>query len=172
MDTDATDLFFIDSDIGFDPMGVINLLERQEYIVAGLYPLKKDDIAFPVKVKMIDGVPIGRDGLVEAERVPGGFMRIKRYVIEEMQRSYPELKYEGSVIEISDTARRDGYDFFNMGTSEGNQWTTEDYAFCDRWTKIGGQLWVYPDITFEHIGKKCFKANYHESLFPGSKLNA
>lgn len=170
MDTDATDLFFIDADVGFDPVAVIKLLERNEGIVAGVYPLKRDIQQFPVRIKTRDNIPIGKgssriDCLIEAESLPTGFMRIKREVIVEMQKAYPELKYESNNVDTIQV----GYDLFNMGVNLSKKWTTEDYAFCDRWRAIGGQLWLYPDITFEHVGTKTFKGNYFDYL-PKSNL--
>ncbi len=176
MDTEATDLFFIDADVGFDPLGVMGLLKRDEELVAGIYPLKKDTVNFPVQIKLEDGVPIGKANgddqqnyLIEADFLPTGFMRIKRSVIEKMYAAYPELKYEGSHIAVSETEKASGYDLFNMGVLDGKRWTTEDYAFCHRWRKIGGQCWVYPNLEFEHVGKKSFKGNYHEFLMSGGR---
>lgn len=170
MDTDATDLFFIDADVGFDPKGVVRFLELEEGIIAGVYPLKQDLLSFPVRIKTEDDVPVGKkigephEYLIETEFLPMGFVKIKRDVIEKMQKAYPELKYESNVIEISE-AKRGGYDLFNMGVmQDGKRWTTEDYAFCSRWRDIGGQLWVYPNLTFEHVGKKSFKGNYQDYL--------
>ncbi len=157
-DAEATDLFFIDSDVGFDPAAVVKILECSESIVAGIYPLKRDEGGFPVTLRTRDGVPFGRDGLLEALFLPAGFMRIKRGVFDLLAESYPELKYEENVLEVEE-----GFDFFGMGAF-GRRFRTEDYAFCQRWRDIKGTLWVYPDIDFQHIGMKAYAANYHEYL--------
>jgi len=165
MATDATDLFFIDADVGFDAMGVVEILHRREEIVAGIYPLKREMHGYPVEVKTDDGIPIGRDGLIEANLLPAGFMRIKRSVFERMIESYPELKYEDSVVEVAGSELLQGYDFFGMGVDpKSRRWTTEDYSFCQRWRDIGGQLWVYPDIDFTHVGRQGYRGNYHKFL--------
>lgn len=168
MDTDATDLFFIDSDVAFDAKGAWKILERKEGIVAGIYPLKRDPEEYPVKIKTRDGVPIGQEGLIEAELLPTGFMRIKREVFNDMKKAYPELKYTLNHVNV-DVDIKEAYDFFTMGIEEGTRWTTEDYAFCNKWTKIGGQLWIEPDIDFHHVGKKKYKGNLHEFLI-GQKI--
>jgi choline kinase len=159
-DPEATDLFFIDSDVGFDATAVLKLLKCPAKIVAGVYPLKQDNPGYPVQIKTIDGVPIGKEGLVEADYLPTGFMRIKREVIEAMYKAYPELKHRNSFVKTVNAEVDEMYDLFNMGLSDDEEWRTEDYAFCHRWTKIGGQLWVYPDIDFTHTGNKAFKGNY------------
>lgn len=164
-DPDATDLFFIDSDVGFDASAVLKILEREEEIVAGIYPLKEIKEGYPVEVKTIDGRPIGRDGLIEADFLPAGFMRIKRGVFYHLMGRYPELKYNKNVIRIDGSGVEDAYDYFNMGVNgDGQQYRTEDFAFCKRWRDIGGQLWVYPDVQFEHVGKIAHHGNYHQFL--------
>lgn len=169
-DADATDLFFVDADVGFDASAMIKLLEREEEIVAGIYPLKRDVPGYPVQIKTEDGVPVGKDfvdgkdGVLEADFLPTGFMRIKRKVFEIMEEKYPELKYRSNLVNIANSDVEDVYDFFNMGAMGSSKWTTEDFAFCERWREIGGQLWVYPDIDFTHTGYKAFIGNYHEYL--------
>lgn len=164
MQTNATDLFFVDADIGFDATSVIKVLNRPEKIVGGIYPLKRDGVGFPVEVKTKDGIPIGRDGLIEADFIPTGFMRIKREVFEIMEKEYPELYYKTNNVNTGNAGIEEAYDFFNMGINESKKWTTEDFAFCDKWTKIGGQIWVCPDIDFTHTGRKAHKGNYHNYL--------
>lgn len=164
-DPDATDLFFIDSDVAFDAAGAVRILERPESIVAGIYPLKKLLGGFPVKLRLQDGKPLGRDGLIEAELLPTGFMRIKRGVFDLLQKSYPDLQYADSVVEVSGYDIKEAFDYFHMGIEEGKQrWRTEDYAFCQRWRDLGGTLWVYPDVNFEHVGSYAYRGNLHEHL--------
>mgnify|MGYP001616301424 CR=1 FL=1 len=160
-DTEATDLFFIDADVGFGADSVLKILERPEPIVAGIYPLKKDLDGYPVQIKK---GPVVIDGLVEAELLPTGFMRIKRTVIEELQAAYPELKYKPNVVNVAGTDVTEVYDLFNMGAIGSSEWTTEDYAFCNRWAKIGGRMWVYPDVNMTHTGNKAFFGNYAQYL--------
>ncbi len=169
-DPEASDLFFIDSDLGFDSISVLKLLERPEHIVAGIYPMKRDEGGFPVKIKTKEGVPVGQGGLIEAELLPGGFMRIKREVFNYLAQAHPELKYDDNVLEVDTGVAKQAYDFFGMGVYS-KQFRSEDYAFCQRWRDLGGQLWVYPDIDFQHVGSKSYCANYHQYLLqlPGGR---
>lgn len=169
MNGDGTDLFFIDSDVGFNPGGVIKILEREEKVVAGIYPLKRHPMGYPVQVKTEDGIPIGRDGLIEADFLPAGFMRIKRTVIERMQKAYPDLKYKANVVDVINSGVTEAYDFFNMGVMDNQTWTSEDFFFCKRWRDIGGQLWVYPNIDFKHVGRYNYEGNYHKYLLARPK---
>ena len=170
---EATDLLFVDSDVGFDAEAVLRLLHRPEELVAGVYPLKRDSGGWPMVMQTCDGIPLGRDGLIEADFVPTGFMRIKRGVFDCLIAAYPELRYADSVVEtMGDTTLRAAWDFFHMGIdSERQRYTTEDYAFCQRWRDIGGRLWIDPDITFSHIGRKAYQGNLHQYLLrlPGGR---
>jgi hypothetical protein len=172
-DKEATDFFFIDSDVGFDAKAVVELLERPDHVIAGIYPLKQDLAEFPIELKTEDGRLLGRDGLVEALFLPAGFMRIKREVFEILAKHYPELKYEKNFMGLKNGPTKEAYNFFGTGVFEG-RFYPEDYFFCRLWREIGGQLWVYPDINFHHIGKKAYAGNYHEYLLGlpgGAKSN-
>lgn len=175
-DPEATDLFFVDYDVKFNAEAVIKLLKRPEPIVAGAYRVKTDDrISWAVEIQTSDGVPRGKvDGdevLVRADFMATGFMRIKRGVFSKLQTAYPELKYRENVIKTENRKIDEAYDYFAMGVdSVRGRYTTEDFAFCQRWRDIGGELWVYPNIDFDHVGKKAYTGNYHEYLLtlPGS----
>lgn len=172
-DTDATDLFFLDYDVGFDPIAVVKLLQRPEEIIAGAYRVKVDDrTEFSVVPKRKDGRVIGKEistepplAIIEADFLATGFMRIKRTVFEQMANAYPALKYEENVVKTVNREIKEAYDFFGMGIDHTRgRYTTEDYMFCKRWRDIGGQLWIYPDINFDHIGRKAYSGNMHEFL--------
>ena len=113
--------------------------------------------------------------IVEAEFLATGFMRIKRNVFERMAQAYPELKYKENVVKTMNRKIEEAYDFFGMGIDDTRgRYTTEDYMFCKRWRDIGGQLWIYPDIDFDHIGRKAYTGNFHEYLMrqPGGSKAA
>lgn len=175
-DPEATDLFFLDYDVGFDPMAVIKLLQRPEEIIAGAYRVKVDDRTdFSVVPKRDERGIVGKTlstdpplAIIEAEFLATGFMRIKREVFERMAEAHPELKYRESVVKTLNRKIEEAYDFFNMGIDETRgRYTTEDYMFCKRWRDMGGQLWIYPDIDFDHIGRKAYSGNFHEFLLKG-----
>jgi hypothetical protein len=62
-------------------------------------------------------------------------------------------------------AKREGYiDLFPQGLEDG-QWVGEDYAFCRLWERMGGEIWVVPDMTLSHHGRGVeYSGNYHEYL--------
>jgi hypothetical protein len=170
-DHEATDHFWIDYDVSFPPEAVIALLERPEDVIAGAYRVKVDDQeSYSVVPKVKDGIPIGKiigeqKALIAADFLATGFLRVKRHVYDKLAEAYPELRYEENVIKTVNRPISEAYDFFAKTISKTRKrFTTEDYSFCQRWRDIGGELWIYPDIKFDHIGKKAYGGNYHEFL--------
>jgi hypothetical protein len=40
----------------------------------------------------------------------------------------------------------------------------EDYAFCKRWTDMGGKVWIDPEIKMGHVGYKTFNGHIGDWL--------
>jgi hypothetical protein len=40
----------------------------------------------------------------------------------------------------------------------------EDYQFCRKWKDMGGELWLYPDTEFSHIGQKEYKGSFQKTV--------
>jgi hypothetical protein len=158
-------LFFIDSDLHWDPKGALALLKSPHEFVAGVYPAKlKDDPSRKVfQTRNIWETPT--QNYVEADGVPGGFMRLKRSVIEKMIEAYPECvkPYKMGGMKLTGVP----YLFEHIVNDDGA--LGEDYAFCERWKKIGGKIFIYPDITFCHYGR----GEWHGNMLDDDKrLNA
>lgn len=157
---DATDLFFIDDDIGWQPESALRLLQRDEDIVGGVYPLKQDPIGFPISLEADRNTHqlIEKDGLFLASFLPTGFMRIKRHVIEMMGEdvpTYPHHRADGVTEHIKNV--------FQTGYKDGERWG-EDVDFANRWRAMGGEMWVDPEITLSHIGRKRWCASFKNAV--------
>lgn len=163
MESDGTDLIFLDTDVSWMPGGILKLLRWDRDIVAGIYPYKSDVESYPV-VHLLDNdrrpVVDPITGLIEADAVPTGFMRIRRNVFEEMKEHYHELK----VIDRKNPEKLVEYDCYFDTKQIGDTWYGEDIHFCKLWRAIGGRIWIEPDITFWHHGLKAWKGNWHEYL--------
>ena len=151
---EATDLFFIDDDIGWTSDSVMRLLQSREDVVGGVYPLKQDQVGFPIALESRNGKLIERNGLYEASFLPTGFMRIKRYVIEAMAYevpTYPHHRADGVIEHVKN--------IFQTGYKDGERWG-EDVDFANRWRAMGGRMWVDPAITLSHLGRKRWTASF------------
>lgn len=158
----ATDLFFLDDDIGWPPEAVLRLLEHDVDIVAGAYPWKQDELGFPVSMiaDKETGRLIERNGLIKASHVPAGFLRMRRSVVERMaegQPKYPWRDLNGHTEFIANIFRT-GY---HEATGER---AGEDVDFCWRWADMGGEMWIDPDINFSHNGRKRYVGNLSQSI--------
>jgi hypothetical protein len=75
---DATHLFFVDADIGWEPWHLLVLLNRDVDVIGGLYPMK----TMPIKwvVNGFEGAEEGPDGLQEVSKAGTGFLVMKKRV--------------------------------------------------------------------------------------------
>lgn len=135
--SDCDYMLQIDADLGFDPTAARRLMEQDKPIIAGVYPYRHD----------IGGFTDTRNG------VPGGFMMIRRDVIEAMTANATKYKcaaFPWGEMRVAPLFTRIMLDDKYIG---------EDYAFCHRAKQAGFSVWVEPDIDFSHVGTKAWKGN-------------
>lgn len=136
LESGASHMLCVDSDIGWRAEQAQQLLDLGRPYVSGVYCKKNRALDIPIRLNgKREGVLYG------AEYSPGGFQLIRRDVIERMWEHYaPVLGY-----------RAYGMDLCNLwrpGTGG------EDVAFCERWTRIGGEIWVDPRVVVRHYGDR------------------
>lgn len=152
LETDCERLMFIDADMRFHPEAVRKILEFDEDIVGGTYPLKQKETTFPV-LKL--GEKKGE--LYEVDGLPTGFLSISRRVLTELYNKYPKFKgkADGTRIPLSLIFER---------TLEGGSRYGGDYTFCLRAKELGFKIYLYPDIDFGHFGEEVWQGNYKRFL--------
>jgi len=150
--TDCTDMIFVDSDVVFENNAMSELIKHDKDIVAGVYRYKSIIEEYPMVLKYDENENFLDEstGLVSALRVPTGFLRINRRVFEKMIPTTP-VDEEGT------------YQFFDTGIRfDDGKWYGEDPYFCRKWIELGGEIWIEPKLTLEHIGEMKFRGNLHE----------
>lgn len=164
----ATHLLWIDSDIGFEPEQIFQLLMHDKDVVGGLYPKKTLPIDFVVNVEKES---VGEDGriatqgaLIPVSRTGTGFMLIKRHVFDKMFAAYPQLKFTGNIgLDI----KYDPFMYALFDTAidpETLEYLSEDYVFCKRWKELGGEIWADSSIRLAHSGFFKFPGNPKELM--------
>jgi hypothetical protein len=156
-DPDATDLVMIDNDVGWQAEGLLDLLAHDVDLVAGSYPKRQDPITFMFRSEMDKGGALYGDpdtGLVEVWGMPGGFMRMRRGMLEKMAAHYADLNHLDNNVPSGTTCRM--FDPYWIKTDTGNRVLAEDYAFCQRWRDIGGKVYMDASISMAHIGTKAY----------------
>lgn len=148
LESDATDMVFIDSDIGWEPESLLRLLRHPVSMVAGIYRKKAPEKIYAAEFENPNNIEVDPEtGLLKAKGVATGFLRLRRDCLEAMINAYPELK-------IKDKGQEQ-YALFDTSLSNGRM-ISEDYTFCRRWTAIGGTIWVDPTIDLHHYGMTSF----------------
>jgi hypothetical protein len=148
INSEFTHLFYVDSDLEWDPSAPLRMIEADKSCVCGLYPYKQDCESYAVSFETdVNGSAQMVNGLLPIKQGPAGFMLLKRKMIQRMMDKFPSLKYEG------------GYNFFQTEVKDGIYWG-EDTAFMERWRSISGSIWAMPNIDFKHAGNKKWIGNY------------
>jgi hypothetical protein len=151
--------------MGWNSDAILWLLKKDKEFIGGCGPIKSDAGLFAVKhFTNPDETPLLVDGLIKCSHLGAAFIVLKRSMVERMMIEYPGMK-------CAAVDQKTGYSLFQFEYSE-NTWRGEDYTFCERWTAIGGEIWLYPDISFTHTGVKDYKGNYHQTLIASDKPEA
>ncbi len=143
--SDCTDLVFLDADVSWTPDQVVRLVQHDRDIVGGVYPFRRQDThqAGDMPVRMLAGAEV-RDGLLEVEGLPAGFMRIRRQPIETLAADAPHFKKKGSATEVPL--------LFERTLEEGTRWGG-DLNFCNKWRRAGGKIYVDYEMRLGHTAK-------------------
>jgi len=166
LDTDCTDLFFIDADINFEPEDVLRLLALSDSpkkgIVAGV-PRTRDTSCVYITTMYRDengDITMNGLGMVKATRVATAFMCIRREVLETLVNTHPEWSYYDN---RTDRTLNAVFDF--KVTEEG--YMGEDFLFCDRAREAGYEVWIDPTIKLGHMGVQEYLGDFgNDILYP------
>ena len=170
LQTDCTDLIFVDSDIYWDTKSFMRLICHPVDVVGATYRQK---IQNPISGELITKYAIdflpevngeynGSDpetGLLEVKRLPTGFLRITRKAIQRMINECDVVEFEiddaGKPLTLH---RLFSFDYVDK------QEVSEDYRFCDRWRSIGGKVWCDPELKINHIGVATFAGHFGQFM--------
>jgi hypothetical protein len=153
MFADCTHLFFIDGDLKWEPRAFIGLMKSNLPVCAGVYRRRQEPEDYPFKAAdNPDGGGLWFvDDWLQCERVPTGFLCIRRDVLTEMAADAPKIKISG----------QDGPVPWVFHTSFDGQWLPvdgaafigEDYGFSDDYLKkYGKPIPVWTNFDFVHGG--------------------
>jgi len=174
-DPDATDIFFIDSDMAWDPNAFVNMLLLPDPIIGGAYPVKnkwEEWTSIPMQVPE-EGGKIGmrgrplKDGsaLIQAHVLSGGFLRVKRDVFLQFQRQYRDKWYtEPSTRPDEPGCKYFEYFYAGRVPELENKFFGEDHYFSHMMRGINIPMMIYPNATITHWGYKDFTGNFHQWL--------
>ncbi len=186
-------LLYIDADITFQPESVIRMVQEDKDITCGIYPkkgvnwgrvteiAKKGDnvdsleqMSLDYVVNIDNGNISIKNGFMKIKYGGTGFMLIKRNVVEKMVEAYPETKYTNDIqgYNVPELVPNFYALFDCIIHPESNRYLSEDYLFCERWTKIGGEIWADISTKLVHTGTYDFKGNFGEFILKNCEFVA
>jgi hypothetical protein len=157
---DSTHLMFIDADIGWEPWHLLVMLNADKDVIGGLYPMK----SIPIKwcVNGFEGAK--EDGaLQEVSKTGTGFLLIKRHVFEKLNKHPHVIPFKNDIgLPVELDAHMKTY--FDTGVRE-NRYYSEDWAFCENWRDLGGEVWVDKRVLLKHSGTYVFSNENQEQAY-------
>jgi hypothetical protein len=179
-DPAATHFLFVDADIGFEPDQVFRLIESGADVVAGVYPIKRVNwekvkrtienkrpklpsasLDYVLEINDPDHVAVV-NGFTRVRYAGTGFLMIRRHVFEQMcaHPTYASLQFfrEHSLDALAGSPNRFAL-FECMIDPKTGTYLSEDFAFCKRWTDIGGEIWADLQSELDHVGPAVFRGD-------------
>tara|TARA_A100001201_G_scaffold68511_1_gene63354 strand:+ start:979 stop:1854 length:876 start_codon:yes stop_codon:yes gene_type:complete len=188
LESKATHLLFIDSDIYFQGKSIFSMLKADKHIISVPYPLKTlmwdkafqkmqegriksaDDIrralhTYPMKVPDVNNINLNK-GVMEVTDSPTGCMLIKREVIEKMIEKYPDKEIvQKTVINGKYVNKPNMWNFFDtLHDPKEKTYNGEDFAFCKLWRDIGGKCYAYVNDAIVHVGEHQYQGKFYDEL--------
>ena len=189
----ATHLLFVDADIGFTPDQVFRLIESEADVVAGVYPIKRVNwdkakrmleanrptspaaaLDYVLEIDDPDRV-VTVDGFTRVRFAGTGFLMIRRHVLERMCQhpAYASLQFfkEHSLDALAGSPNRFAL-FECMIDQKTGTYLSEDFAFCKRWTDIGGEIWADLESRLDHVGPSVFHGDVASQFAAPASIRA
>lgn len=183
MQTDFTHLFFIDSDIQFEPEAVLDLIIAQKDVACCAYPKKEVNfkrfiysiqndqksneslesrgLDYAYNAMYDASLNVITDGkLIKVAHASTGFMMIQRNIIEKLYEKHKEL------IITNTNADHEICGLFCCMIKDTN-YLSEDYSFCQRVYDIGGEVWINISHNLSHVGKYVYSGDIKNRKYHG-----
>jgi len=168
LESDATDLLFLDDDVGFDPQTIRQIVLARRPVVAAVYPVKEFPIKFPIDF-LPGPVRSDEEGLIQLAMMPTGLMRLNRTVFDYMPYDVYENGKGQRQLGFFRTLRPGPVQVGNWRDAPiSGKYIGEDVYFCWEWRERGGQVFVSPNHDLTHTGLYTWEGNLHRWLLETS----
>lgn len=154
LESDASRLFWIDSDIIWESKDFIRMLalSTKRDVLCGAYPAKKEPGTFYIKFSTYE---YDDYGLTEIDGIGLGFTVMTREVVEKLVATKPMMMNQTDDKEIPD--------LFRIDTVDGNL-RTEDMAFFSDIKDLGYKVYLDPEVSLGHIGMKVYSGSIKDAM--------
>jgi len=103
------------------------------------------------------------NNMAKVKHLATGFMMIRRSLLENMMKAFPSTKYTDDVNFLRQEENAMAYALFDCGVEEGHYFS-EDWLFCSRWSKMGGEIFIDVSINLTHTGIEDYRGCYISSI--------
>jgi hypothetical protein len=188
--TDASHLLFVDTDMGFEPQLIFEMIEFNKPVVGVVSPKRQLNLkqlseaiaaeqpiekaiasAHDYIVQRPSRRSTARNGFLQVDGCGVGILLILRSCVETMVHKLPDIVDEqpsGSLVQAEKSGRLiRAFDFLTIGGIR----LSEDFSFCHHWReKCGGEIWVNISRPITHVGLQHFTARYADAPGAGIKV--
>ena len=141
-------VIWIDSDLEWNPMWIMELLGSDKDVIGGTYRKKTDDAErYTVKTKDLTAT----DGLIKVDGLGMGFVKMSKKAVQALWDASEPYQNEG----------REGRMICDIQIVDG-QLVSEDNVVTRKLADLGFDIWLDPRMTCCHIGTKKFYGNFED----------
>ena len=141
-------VIWIDSDLEWNPMWIMELLGSGKDVIGGTYRKKTDDAElYTVKTKDLTTT----DGLIKVDGLGMGFLKMSKKAVQALWDASQPYQNEG----------REGRMICDIQIVDG-QLVSEDNVVIRKLADLGFDIWLDPRMTCCHIGTKKFYGNFED----------
>ena len=141
-------VIWIDSDLEWNPMWIMELLGSDKDVIGGTYRKKTDDAElYTVKTKDLTAT----DGLIKVDGLGMGFVKMSKKAVQALWDASQPYQNEG----------REGRMVCDIQIVDG-QLVSEDNVVTRKLADLGFDIWLDPRMTCCHIGTKKFYGNFED----------
>ena len=141
-------VIWIDSDLEWNPMWIMELLGSDKDVIGGTYRKKTDDAElYTVKTKDLTAT----DGLIKVDGLGMGFLKMSKKAVQALWDASQPYQNEG----------REGRMICDIQIVDG-QLVSEDNVVTRKLADLGFDIWLDPRMTCCHIGTKKFYGNFED----------
>jgi glycosyltransferase involved in cell wall biosynthesis len=146
LDYDA--VIWIDADLEWNPMWIMELLNSDKDVIGGTYRKKTDDAElYTVKTQNLET----EDGLIKVDGLGLGFVKMSKKAVEALWQTSTPYQNEG----------KEGRMVCDIQIVDG-QLVSEDNVVMRKLAELGFDVWLDPKMTCCHIGTKKFYGNFED----------
>jgi hypothetical protein len=141
-------VIWIDSDLEWNPMWIMELLGSDKDVIGGTYRKKTDDAElYTVKTNNLES----KDGLIKVDGLGMGFVKMSKKAVQALWDASQPYQNEG----------REGRMVCDIQIVDG-QLCSEDVMLFAKLRGLGFDVWLDPRMTCCHIGTKKFFGNFED----------